>query len=188
MAIVYTMTPGKKSGLKLTYEDYVLLPDDGKIHEIIDGDHYMTPAPETYHQTVSRKIQFQLYEQIEEEGLGFVFDAPTDVQLSETDIVQPDILVILAERKSIISPKKVIGPPDLIIEILSEHTSQKDMTLKYHLYQKTSVPEYWIVDPVAQSVRMFVMQNERYEEWGSFHEEISYERIPGVTVDLSKVW
>ena len=90
------------SKTKLTYEDYALLPDDGKIHEIIDGDHYMTPAPATYHQTLSRRIQFQLYRQIEEKDLGFVFDAPTDVQLSDIDIVQPDLLVIHASRKSII--------------------------------------------------------------------------------------
>jgi hypothetical protein len=64
------------SQTKLACEDYVLLPEDGKIHEIIDGEHYMTPAPGTYHQTLSRRIQFQLYEQIEEKGLGLVFNAP----------------------------------------------------------------------------------------------------------------
>ena len=81
---------------KLTYDDDVLLPDDGRIHEIIDGEHYRTPCPETCHQTLSRRIKFQLYEQIELTHRGLVFNAPTDVQLSEIDIVQPDLLVILA--------------------------------------------------------------------------------------------
>ncbi len=92
------------SQTKLTYEDYVHFPEDGKTHEIIDGEHVMTPAPNTCHQTISRRIQFQLYEQIEKKGLGQVFDAPTDLELSRTDIVQPDLLVVLSEHKRKVSP------------------------------------------------------------------------------------
>ena len=176
------------SETKLTYEDYVLLPEDGKIHEIIDGEHCMTPAPDTYHQTLSRRIQYQLYEQIEERGLGFVFDAPTDVQLSEIDIVQPDLLVILANRKSMIAPKKIIGPPDLIVEILSESTGSKDRRLKRDLYQKARVPEYWLVDPESQQVEVYRLRGGLYESAGSYGEEIPYPGVEGVRVDLSRVW
>ncbi len=176
------------SETKLTYEDYVLLPENGKIHEIIDGEHYMTPAPETYHQTLSRRIQFQLYQQIEERELGFVFNAPTDVQLSEIDIVQPDLLVILASRKSIISPKKVIGPPDLVIEILSASTERKDRELKRDLYQKAKVPEYWLMDPEDQQITVYRLKGGSYETAGSFHDEIAYTAIQGVRLDLSRVW
>ena len=172
----------------LTYDDYVLLPEDGKIHEIIDGEHYMTPAPETYHQTLSRRIQFQLYEQIEVRKLGVVFDAPTDVQLSEIDVVQPDLLVVLEARKSIVSPAKVIGPPDLVIEIISASTARKDRELKLGLYQKAAVPEYWLVDPKSQQVTVYRLKGERYENIGSFHDELSYTAIEGVAVDLSRVW
>ena len=87
------------SQTKLTYEDYELLPEDGKIHEIIDGEHFMIPVPDTNHTTLSRRIQFQLYEQIEEKELGVVFDASTDVQLSQIDIVQPDQLTCSPRRK-----------------------------------------------------------------------------------------
>ncbi len=77
------------SGIRtLTYEDYVCYPDDGKRHEIIDGDHSMNAAPSTYHQFVSRRIQFQLYSQIELTDRGSVINAPVDVQLSPHDIVQ----------------------------------------------------------------------------------------------------
>ena len=78
---------------KLTYDDYVLFPNDGMRHEIIHGRHYMNPAPSPRHQTVSRHIQFQLYQQIELKRHGQVFNAPIDLQLSETDVVQPDISV-----------------------------------------------------------------------------------------------
>jgi len=176
------------SETKLTYEDYVLLPEDGKIHEIIGGEHCMTPAPDTYHQTISRRLQFQLYEQIEERGLGFVFNAPTDLQLSEIDIVQPDLLVILARRKSIIAPKKIIGPPDLIIEIQSESTQSKDRKLKLDLYQKAGVPEYWLVDPESQAIEAFRLKGDRYESAGSYHEEIRYPAVADVRLDLTRVW
>ena len=176
------------SQTKLTYEDYILLPDDGKIHEIIDGEHYMTPAPGTYHQTISRRIQFQLYEQIEKNDLGLVFNAPTDNQLSQIDIVQPDILIIHKARKSIVSPTKVIGPPDLVVEIISESTIKKDRELKLDLYQKAGVPEYWLVDPERQTVRKYLLKENQYRDAGEFHEELNFEGLAGVKVDLREVW
>ena len=120
--------------------------------------------------------------------MGYVFDAPTDVQLSEIDIVQPDLLVILASRKSIISPTKIIGPPDLVIEILSESTGWKDRELKRDLYQKAKVPEYWLVDPEGQQVTMYRLKGGSYQTAGSFHDEVRYEAVEGVVVDLSRVW
>lgn len=174
---------------KFTYEDYVLLPDDGKIHEIIDGDHYMSPAPGTYHQTVSRRIQFQLYEQIELQDLGVVFDAPTDVQLSEFDIVQPDLLVILREAQQRVSPSRILGAPDLVIEILSEHSAGRDRKLKLAAYERTGVREYWIVDTQSQSVERYVREGDHFRMSGSHSKTIEYEagQIHAV-VDLTKVW
>ena len=93
------------SPTKLTYDDYVLFPDDGKRHEIIDGRHYMNPAPNPRHQAVSRHIQFQLYEQIELTKLGEVINSPIDLQLSLWDVVQPDIVVVLAANRIITTTK-----------------------------------------------------------------------------------
>ncbi len=91
---------------KFTYEDYVLIPNDGNRHEIIEGDHYMNPAPNAYHQSVSGRLQYQLYSRIELNKLGYVFNAPFDVQLDEFNIVQPDLVVVLNDRKSILSKQK----------------------------------------------------------------------------------
>lgn len=99
------------SPVKLSYDDYLLLPDDNNVHEIIDGEHYMSASPSTYHQTVSRRLQFLLYEAIELSDGGVVFNAPTDVQLSDYDVVVPDIFVIRASRTQMISPSRVLGPP-----------------------------------------------------------------------------
>ena len=93
---------------KLTYDEYVLFPDDGKRHEIIDGRHYMNAAPNPRHQAVSRHIQFQLYEQIELKKLGEVIDSPIDLQLSLWDVVQPDIVVVLAANRIITTTRSKV--------------------------------------------------------------------------------
>ena len=141
---------------KLTYNDYVLFPNDGMRHEIVQGRHYMNPAPSPRHQTISRRIQFQLYQQIELTGHGQVFDAPIDLQLSETDVVQPDIVVVL-RKNQIITTTKLKGVPDLVIEILSPSNREYDQELKKRLYEQHAVPEYWIVDPENQTVEQNVL-------------------------------
>jgi Uma2 family endonuclease len=132
---------------KLGYREYCLFPDDGRRHEIIDGDHYMTPAPSTTHQTVSKRLQYQLYSQVELAGLGLVFNAPVDVQLTDHDIVQPDLVVVLKDRTRMITDTKTVGAPDLVVEILSPSTAAIDTSLKKQLYERTGVGEYWVADP-----------------------------------------
>ncbi len=175
---------------KLTYEDYVHFPDDGRIHELMSGDHYVSPSPTTRHQRISRRIQFQLYEQLEKPGLAEVFDAPTDLHLTEIDVVQPDIVVIDAARAHIISPKKINAAPELVIEILSESTAARDETLKLDLYQRVGVPEYWIVDPEANELRVYKLTSEgAYRSAGTCRERVEFntERLHA-TVDLTAVW
>lgn len=75
--------------LKLTVEDYLLFPEDGKRHEIIEGEHYMTPAPNVRHQEISKRLEMALVAFVEEKALGKIFHAPIDVVLSENDVVQP---------------------------------------------------------------------------------------------------
>lgn len=148
-------TPPSSLRARLGYREYCCFPDDGRRHEIIDGDHYTTPAPSTSHQTVSKRLLYQLYTQIELAGLGLVFDAPVDVQLTEHDIVQPDLVVVLAGRTQMIAPTKINGVPDLVVEILSASTAANDTTLKKQLYERTGVAEYWIADPDNQRLERF---------------------------------
>ncbi len=172
---------------RLTYAEYVLLPDDGNQHEIIDGVHYMNPAPTTYHQTVSRRIQFALYTQIELPGLGQVFDAPTDVELNPYTVVQPDLVLVLTAHKHIITPTKIKGIPDLLIEILSPGTLEKDRALKRKSYETHRVPEYWIVDPLEHLVEQLVLNQDRYvlREHG---DSITPASIPNAEVKLNEIW
>ncbi len=170
----------------LTYADYVCLPEDGKRHEIIGGAHYMNPAPSTYHQYVSRRLQFQLYSLIELKGLGSVIYAPVDVQLTENDIVQPDLVVVLTENR-IITPSKVKGRPDHLIEILSPSSQSNDQVLKRKLYERVGVGEYWIVDPFEHQLEQLVLEQGGYvaREHGDI---VTVSYLADVTVDLNSVW
>lgn len=118
----------RKSPTKLTYNEYVLFPDDGNRHEIIDGRHYKNATPVPRHQAISRHIQFQLYQQVELTKLGQVIDSPIDLQLSDVDVVQPDLVVVLAENR-IITQTRIRGVPNLVIEILSPSNRKHDTEL-----------------------------------------------------------
>ena len=155
-------TPVRPVRARLGYPEYCCLPDDGRRHEIIDGDHYMTPAPSTTHQTVSKRLQYQLYTQMELAGRGLVFTAPVDVQLTDHDIVQPDLVVVLEDRAGMITHTKIVGAPDLVVETLSPATAAIDTTLKKKLYERTGVGEYWIADPENLRVEQFRLEDGRY--------------------------
>ena len=151
------MSTEAKSTTKLTYEDYCRYPNDGRRHEIIHGDHYVNPAPSTYHQHVSKRLQYQLYTQIELAGHGVLYNAPIDVHLTDHDVVQPDLVVILNAKKLIVTPTKVKGTPDLLVEILSPSSIDHDRHLKRNLYESCGIPEYWIVDPRDSTVTVLTL-------------------------------
>jgi Uma2 family endonuclease len=137
---------------KLTYEDFLSFPDDGRRHELIDGDHYVTPSPLVRHQRVSGALFSALRAHCSATGAGEVFHAPLDVLLSSHDIVEPDLLVVLADQRDILTEEHVRGAPAIVIEILSPGTRSRDETLKRRLYARTGVREYWMVDPYRRAI------------------------------------
>src|SRR5262245_26772724 len=126
---------------KLTYEDYLRIPDDGKRHEIIDGVHYVTAAPFIRHQRLVMRLSLCLGVHVRDHGLGELLAAPTDVVLSPHDIVQPDLLFISSERSAIVEDKNVQGAPDLVIEILSERNRRLDEVIKRQAYERFGARE-----------------------------------------------
>ena len=138
--------------LKFTYEDYRTAPPD-KSYELLDGELLMTPAPNLKHQSVQVRLGRRLGQFIEEHALGEFFFAPCDVVLSDTDVVQPDLLFVSREREHLLSNgDNVRGAPDLVVEILSPGTADRDRGYKRALYARHGVTEYWLVDPAAETV------------------------------------
>lgn len=149
------MRPDRSASIKFTLEDFLNFPDDGKRHEIIDGDHYVTPSPKTRHQRVSMNLTraFVLY--LDRHPIGRLFAAPFDVVLSDLDVVEPDLLYISNERTRILTEAHVRGAPDIVIEILSSGTRRRDEGIKRKLYERVGVREYWLVDPEIDTVKVF---------------------------------
>ena len=139
--------------LRFTYRDYLLLPE-GDRRELIEGDFHVVPAPSFRHQVISRNLGIRLWEHVDASGLGEVVWAPTDVVLSPESVVQPDILFVSNERRGIIMEANVSGAPDLVVEILSPSTVERDRELKLTLYARYGVREYWIVDPEDETVEV----------------------------------
>jgi Uma2 family endonuclease len=131
----------------LTYDEYRLLPDDGKRYELMDGDLFVSPAPSTRHQTVSRRLQFALMQALEVPGIAQVFNAPCDVIFEPTSVVQPDLAIVSAARAHLITARAIEGVPEVLVEILSPGGSDRDEHLKKRLYERHGVPEYWLVEP-----------------------------------------
>ncbi len=141
--------------IKLTYEDYCNTPDDER-YELLDGDLFMTPAPRVSHQKAVIKLGARLYYFVEERELGVVLSSPCDVVLSDTDVVQPDLLFVSNERAHIMTEENFQGAPDLVVEVLSPSTADRDLTVKRALYAKHGVKEYWIVDTDARTVTVLL--------------------------------
>ena len=151
-----------KGKIVLTYEDYVLLPNDRNRYEILEGELTVTPAPSTKHQTASGNLFVLLAHYIKQRDLGKLFHAPIDLILESTSVLQPDLLFVSKARQHIITERAIEGAPDLVIEILSPTTSRTDRVTKAQIYARHSVLGYWIVDPEREAIEIYLLEADGY--------------------------
>jgi len=179
------MTTQVESSLS-TYDDYLTLPADSNRYEIVRGELYMTPSPGERHQDVLRKLLSEMNQFVESRKAGKISIAPFDVVLSFTDIVQPDLFFIAADRLEIIKPKNMVAAPDLVVEVLSEHTKTLDRTVKFTLYERAVVKEYRIVDPEAQTAEQYVRKEENLVQHAllKINDTITIQVIPDATLPV----
>src|SRR5262245_49824527 len=119
-----TMKPAQP-GVKLTHDDFLLFPDDGLRHELIDGEHYVTPSPVRRHQRIVGNIFLLLRTHLESHPFGEVILSPLDVILSKHDVVEPDLLYVSKDRRGAILKDWARGAPDLVVEIGSPGTRRR---------------------------------------------------------------
>jgi len=120
------------------------------------------------HQVVSRQLQFALMAQLKQPKIAQVFDAPMDVILEPTTVVQPDLIVIANTRRHIVTARAIEGVPNVIVEILSPSSMDRDTYIKRKLYERCGVDEYWIVDPEYGSLEVWRHDGQRYGNRGRF--------------------
>jgi len=154
--------------VKFTYQDYLQLPEDRKRWELIGGDFYVTPAPTFGHQSILANMFLILHGFVTRQNLGIVRFAPLDIYLSEYDVVQPDLVFIATSRSSIITEANIQGAPDLVAEVLSPSTAERDQSLKRRLYARYGVREYWLVDGETRIVTVLTSGGEEFIAAGAY--------------------
>ncbi len=173
---------------RMTAKEFLELPESNLPTELIDGEVIMSPAPEPAHQRASRAI-FRVLDKIV--SGGEIVYAPADVLLGE-DVVQPDLFWISegGDCKTVDDNKYWQGAPDLVIEILSPSTTSDDRGVKYDLYEKHGVREYWLVDPGAKCIEVYVLKEGKFMRQGLFEPGTSFTSpvLEGQSVDVGKLF
>ncbi|MES2275549.1 MAG: Uma2 family endonuclease [Bacteroidota bacterium] len=143
-------------------EVFEMLPE-GTLCEVIDNALYMSPSPTTDHQDILGEIFLEIATACKKNRYGKVLLSPCDVYLDNGEsVVQPDLLFIKEARRAIIEKKGIIGSPDFVIEILSTNL-KFDKETKLQLYQRNSIPEYFIIDPETKSVLHYLLVDDAYQ-------------------------
>jgi Uma2 family endonuclease len=162
--------PGPEQG-SWTYNDYAALPEDRHRYEIVNGVLVMTPPLNGSHQDAVARFTYHLLTHVEFAGLGKVRVAPFDVQLSPKDVFQPDVLVVLNAHLDRVVEKKVVGAPDLAVEVASPSTALYDRVTKYEKYAHAGVQEYWIANIETRAIQVLVLEAGEYRSLGIFRGE-----------------
>jgi Uma2 family endonuclease len=141
---------------RYAYADLEMFPDDRLRREIIDGQLIVTPSPAVRHQRASANIHYRLFAYSKEHG-GLALAAPTDVILSDSDVVEPDLLFVGSRHADRVGAKAIEAVPDLVIEISSPSTRRLELVRKRELYERFLVPEYWYVDLDVDRVEIYTL-------------------------------
>ncbi|MFD1362142.1 Uma2 family endonuclease [Lentibacillus salinarum] len=166
-----------------TVDDYYQLPEDNNQYEIVNGILELKPSPTTTHQRISQRLEKALIDSCENEYI--IIDSPIDVILSDIETRQPDILMIHRSREHIIEEHAIVGPPDLVVEILSPNSANRDRIMKKESYALFGVPEYLIVDYNNETIEQYVLKSgsRQYELINVFEADdtVNSDRIPCVS-------
>jgi Uma2 family endonuclease len=179
--------PQSTTAPRFTWTDYQTWPSDQR-WEIVGGEAYaMSPAPSTRHQ----KLLMRLAANLEHFFAGRpceVYPAPTDVKLSETDVVQPDLVVVCDPTH--VHPTHIEGPPALVIEILSPSTEHLDRGRKLDLYAASGVQEVWLISPWPALMELFVLDGGAYRRLHAFTQTDPFQSpsFPELTCDLATLF
>ena len=179
-----------KSAIKLRFEDLEHTPEDGNRYEIMDGELLVSPAPRMLHQRIVTQPARFLGNHIEEHGLGEVWVAPTSVILDPWTALEPDIVYVSIERSHIVSERGIEGVPDLVIEVLSPSTADRDRTIKFHRYEQAGIPNYWIVDTEGQHLTQYGLGESGYNVLNTIriNEGVETALLPGFSVPIQALF
>lgn len=166
-------------------KDYQQLPEGAPV-ELLRGELIMSPSPRTSHQIVVLLLA-EHFLRISRRSGGAAFCAPMDVIFSDDTILQPDVLYIAKERRKIIGDW-INASPDVVVEVLSKGAERRDRVAKLDAYAMYAVPEYWIVDHLAQTIDFLLLENGRYAMMSTANDRYQSPRLSEVQIDVAAFW
>ena len=149
---------------KLTYQDLLDFPEDGKRYEIIGGELFVAASRSVKHQRLLARFYRSLYDTLEDSGWGEIFLAPLHVKFSEYDVVEPDLIAIRAGHREIMESNHLTAAPDIVLEVISPFSRRYDEVTKLALYARFGVPQFWLADSVNLGLRGLTLRNGSYFE------------------------
>jgi Uma2 family endonuclease len=153
----------------MTWEDIKDLPESGaKRTELVDGELVVSPAASSRHQRICTELGLEIRLFLRAHNLGELFSSPIHVVLDKHVHYEPDLCFVASERRSIIGENYIDGPPDLIIEVISESNRSHDTVVKFNDYGRYGVKEYWLVDPRENHIRVFTLEDSGSQPLGVF--------------------
>ena len=174
---------------RLTYDDLRLIPPDRNRYELIEGDLFVSAAPNTEHQRKAGRLFRWLSDHVEEHALGEVFIAPCDVVFEPSVVLQPDIVFVSKTRQSIVKATCIEGAPDLVVEVLSDSSRTLDRFVKRDRYAEFGVAEYWLLEPFEPRIDVLRLEGGKYRLVGSFGPADTLESptFPGLRLSVSSL-
>ena len=172
-----------------TYEDYLNTPE-GERYQLIEGELILTPSPSFQHQEVSFILSGMVRDFLVRKKIGRAVAAPMDVVFDDDNVLQPDLVFVSKARESIITIAGILGAPDLVVEILSPSTGRYDLQEKKRIYERFGVMEYWIIDPMQETLQILVSRDHQFEQAfsGQRSGRAKSEVLPGFSVELEELF
>ena len=174
----------------LTVHDYRELPDGPPYFQLIEGEIYMSPSPNWFHQQIITNLAQIFLRYLDKKDIGKIFFAPLDTYLTDLNVYHPDLLFVSNQRRSLLGEHGVDGAPDFVVEVLSPRTARFDRGPKRDIYGRTGVQELWIIDPELKTVQVFRFAESADAPVATYGIEQGFSSpiFPGVAIAVAEIF
>ena len=175
---------------KLTWDDIKDWPESAGRTEIVDGELVTAPCPAVRHQIICSHLGYELFTFVMNRGLGHIFTNAIHVIFDDHFQYEPDMCFIRQSRGEIIGERYISGPPDLIVEVISESNRTHDTVVKFGDYAKYGVCEYWLVDPREETISTWILDGDSYVllDRSGRGDAVVSRVLPGLSLDPGTVF